>query len=253
MDFSCIDHVYTNSRFRCSEVTVTTFGGSDHNIIGYIRYTKVPPSPARTVKKRSYKNFILEDFLTEIESIDWGDMYACRDVDLSAEIFTRKFLQVLNSHAPWIQYQQRKHHAPWITSETKELIKKRDNMKKIFENHSIAGETEAAALAWTNFKQVRNLVNNRKKFEEKKFKTEKIAKTLDSPAKTWSTAKSFMDWNKAGGAQVQLNIGGQLVTKAAVIAREMNKFFIEKVKTIRNKHIFEMQGNYARKKLSLIT
>ena len=62
-----------------------------------------------------------------------------------------------------------------------------------------------------------------------------------------------MNWNKAGGPPVQLNIGGQLVTKAAVIAREMNKFFIEKVKTIRNKHIFEMQGNYARKKLSLIT
>ena len=234
MEFSCIDHVYTNTRFRCSEVTVTTFGGSDHNIIGYIRYTKVPPSPARTIKKRSYKNFVLEDFLTEIRSIDWTDLYICRDVDVSAELFTRKFLQVLNSHAPWIQYQQRKHHAPWITSETKELIKKRDSIKKRFENHSIAGETEAAALAWKNFKQVRNLVNNRKKFEEKNFKTEKITKSLDSPAKMWSTAKSFMNWNKAGGPPVQLNIGGRLVTKAAVIAHEMNNFFIEKVKNVRN-------------------
>ena len=58
-------------------------------------------------------------------------------------------------------------------------------------------------------------------------KAEKITKTLDSPAKTWSTAKSFMNWNKAGGPPVQLNIEGQLVTKAAVIAQEKNKFFIE--------------------------
>ena len=176
----------------------------------------------------------MEDFLGEIRSIDWTDLYTCSDVDISAELFTRKFLQVLNFHAPWIQYQQRKHHAPWITSETKEMIKERDNMKKIFENHTITGDTEAAAQAWTNFKQARNKINNKKKFEEKNFKSKKITETLDSPAKTWSTAKSFMNWNKGGGPPLQLNIRGHLVTKAAVIAQEMNKFFIDKVKVIRN-------------------
>ena len=114
------------------------------------------------------------------------------------------------------------------------MIKERDNIKKIFENHTITGDTEAAAQAWTNFKQARNKINNKKKFEEKNFKSKKITETLDSPAKTWSTAKSFMNWNKGGGPPLQLNIGGHLVTKAAVIAQEMNKFFIDKVKVIRN-------------------
>ena len=162
-DFSCIDHIYTNAKFRCSSITVTSFGGSDHDIVGYIRYTKVPPSPARTIRKRSYKNFVLEDFLKDLRSVDWTEVYRCGDVDLSAEIFTRKFVDVLNPHAPWVKYQQRKHFTPWITDETKELIKKREELKKIFENHVVTGNTEA----WINFKQVRNQVNNKKKMRRK--------------------------------------------------------------------------------------
>ena len=33
-DISCIDHVYTNSRFRCSSVSIHSFGGSDHDLLG---------------------------------------------------------------------------------------------------------------------------------------------------------------------------------------------------------------------------
>ena len=236
--FSCIDHVYTNTKFRCSSITVTTFGASDHDIVGYIRYTRVPPSPARTIRKRSYKNFVLADFLRDLRAVDWGEVYGCRDVDISAEIFTRKFLDVLNPHAPWVKYQQRKHYSPWITEETQALIKQREKMKKEFEDHAIAGDTEAAAEAWAKFKQVRNNINNRKKFEEQKFKSEKITSTMDNPAQTWSTAKSFMNWTNSGGPPHQLSIGGQLITKASTIAMEMNQFFLQKVRVIRDGILF---------------
>ena len=107
-------------------------------------------------------------------------------------------------------------------------------MKKKFENFTLNGETDAAAQAWAGFKQVRNQINNRKKFEEKIYKAEIIAKTIDSPAQTWRKAKTFMNWGQTGGPPSQLNIGGQLVTKAALIAQEMNKFFIEKIRIIRS-------------------
>ena len=77
-------------------------------------------------------------------------------------------------------------------------------------------------------------MNKRKKFEEKEFKSEKICKNLDSPSKTWQTAKDFMDWEESGGPPTQLSIGNQLITKASVIASEMNQFFIQKVQIIRN-------------------
>ena len=37
---SCIDHVYTKVKHRCSNVTVTCFGSSDHDMISYSRYSK---------------------------------------------------------------------------------------------------------------------------------------------------------------------------------------------------------------------
>ena len=186
-DYSCIDHVYTNSRLRCSGIMVTPFGSSDHDLVGYFRLTKIPPEPSRTIRKRSYKNFVLEEFLEDLKSVDWSEVLIETDVDMGVEVFTEKFLNVLDLHAPWIKFQRRKHYSPWLTKETKELIKCRDNWKAVSEDLAKAGATEA----WNKFKQVRNKVNNRKKYEENRFKAEKIRSTLDSPAQTWATTKGF--------------------------------------------------------------
>ena len=68
---SCIDHVYTNVKYRCSKVTVTSFGGSDHDLIGYIRYSKEPPAPSRTIRKRSYSNFDSGKYIENLANVDW--------------------------------------------------------------------------------------------------------------------------------------------------------------------------------------
>ena len=80
---------------------------------------------------------------------------------------------------------------------------------------------------------MRNKVNNRRKFEEKQFKVEKVHSSLDSPTNTWKTAKSFMNFENSAGPPCQLCIGGVLITKAVEIASEMNSFFISKVMLIR--------------------
>ena len=155
-DYSCIDHVYTNSKLRCSGIRVTPFGSSDHDLVGYIRYTKIPPEPSRTIRKRSYKNFVLEEFLKDLKAVDWSEVFVNVDVDMAVEVFTTKFLDVLNFHAPWVKFQKRRHYSPWLTKETKELIKCRDNWKAVSEDLARAGDAEAATEAWNKFKQIRN-------------------------------------------------------------------------------------------------
>ena len=54
------------------------------------------------------------------------------------------------------------------------MIASRDQLKKLAEDHVEGGDTLAAAEAWRNFKKARNTVNNRKKFEEHHFKSEKL-------------------------------------------------------------------------------
>ena len=107
MSRSCIDHVHTNQKFRCSKVAISSFGNSDHNVISYVRFAKNPSVPARMIRRRSYKNFILENFLDDLRKIDCSPVYFCQDVDSATTIFTNLFRNVLNNHAPWIKYQNR--------------------------------------------------------------------------------------------------------------------------------------------------
>jgi hypothetical protein len=193
---SCIDHVYTNARYRCSTVTVTSFGSSDHDLLGYTRFSKEPTAPARTVRKRSYKNFVAENFLEDMSHVDWTDVLSCVDVDMATDIFTTKIRDILNLHAPWIIFQQRKSFKPWLTQETKEMMDQRDQLKKkakYLALRDLGAGTEASEeqkTAWADFKKLRNKVTNKKNHDEKSFKSSKISEDLNSPETIWKTAKS---------------------------------------------------------------
>ena len=233
---SCIDHVYTNVKYRCSAVTITCFGSSDHDMISYSRFSKDPPVPSRTIRKRSYKNFVEEKYLEDLSKVDWSDVLCCEDLDTATEMFTSKLRYVLNVHAPWIIFQQRKFFIPWLTEETKQLMKQRDQLKQKAKDFALRDHgtfvSEDQKKAWSDFKKLRNQVNNKKKHEEKNFKSAKITEDLASPSKVWATAKAFMGW-KSTGSPNQLEVNNTLETKASKIAQLMNNFFIEKVLSIR--------------------
>ena len=185
-----------------------------------------------TIRRISYKTFVADNFLADLGQVDWTDVYHSQDVDLAVDIFTRKFREVLNKHAPWIIFQQRKKFTPWVTDETMTIMKQRDEAKA--DAVALAEAGNDTTDAWARYRKLRNTVNNRLKYEENNYKAEKIQENLDCPAATWSTAKSFMNWASSSGPPSQLSINGRLVTKAASIASEMNKFFIDKIKIIRN-------------------
>ena len=60
VEVSCIDHIYTNTKHKCSSPTVTSFGASDHDIISYTRFSKNIPTNSTTKRGRSYKYFNLK-------------------------------------------------------------------------------------------------------------------------------------------------------------------------------------------------
>ena len=235
---SCIDHIYCNTKHRISAVKVITCGASDHDAIMYTRYSKDPPPPARTIRKRSYKTFVEADYLRDISKIDFTDVYCCRDVDDAAALLTSKLVSVLNLHAPWIIFQQRKYFVPWITPETVQLMEERDRYKE----QAIAMASSEGGPAsqdqeelWGKYKKLRNKINNRTKQEEINYKKNKVKECGGCPAKTWGLAKKFMEWTSPG-PPTQLEVEEKkkitLYTKAKDLAKVMNEFFITKVKTI---------------------
>ena len=136
-------------------------------------------------------------------------------------------------------FRQRKSYKPWLTKETKEMMDKRDILKEKFKNlavRDLVTGREASVeqkQAWADYKKMRNKVNNKKGNDEVHFKSSKISEDLNCPESLWKTAKSFMGW-KTVGTPSQLEVNGQLETKASRIAHIMNQFFVDKVRAIRD-------------------
>ena len=59
-----------------------------------------------------------------------------------------------------------------------------------------------------------------------------------------------MNWENTEGTPSQLSINGQLITKASLVAKEINLFFLDKVKTISNgiMSLPNIPFNYAKKR-----
>ena len=235
---SCIDHLYCNAKHRISSVRVVTFGASDHDAIAYTRFSKEPTPPARTIRKRSYKNFIEDDFIRDVSRLDFTDVYCSREVDGAADLLTAKLVDVLNFHAPWIVFQQRKHFSPWLSPETQQLMKERDMFKEQAKamacTEGRAASTEQAEL-WIKYKKLRNIINNKKSQEEVNCKKAKVNDCKSNPVQLWGLAKKFMSWTSPGPPtqlEVEENKKITLYTKASILAKVMNNFFVSKVQKI---------------------
>ena len=57
---------------------------------------------------------------------------------------------------------------------------------------------------------------------------------MNDPSKCWDKAKEYMNWGSGSGPPNQLQINGELISKASSIATAMNEYFIGKVLAIRN-------------------
>ena len=92
-----------------------------------------------------------------------------------SDFFTEHFKYALINSAPWIQFQTRKNYAPWMTNELKDLMKKRDNLKKRAKELSILNKqngnesSEDEKQLWGEYKIIRNKINNTKKYDKDKF------------------------------------------------------------------------------------
>ena len=51
--------------------------------------------------------------------------------------------------------------------------------------------SEEQKAAWNHFKNLRNKVNNKKKFDEQNYKREKIEENIEFPNKTWRITKQL--------------------------------------------------------------
>ena len=97
---SGLDHFYSNSPEKLSEVQAHYRGGSDHKLIFGIRYPRSAISKPRIIRKRSYKNFEADVFVQAIRNTSWWDVYCCENLEDAVQKMSSKISVILNSMAP---------------------------------------------------------------------------------------------------------------------------------------------------------
>ena len=75
---SGLDHYFTTNPRKLSDVQAINLGSSDHKLIFATRYSRNITRNQRIIKKRSYKNFDVKEFLTAIRKYLSGRYIAVR-------------------------------------------------------------------------------------------------------------------------------------------------------------------------------
>ena len=83
----------------------------------------------------------------------------------------------------------------------------------------------------SDYKNLRNRVNNRLKKEKNNWKKAKLLDCEDHSGKLWSNILGWLSW-KSSGAPTQIFYNGILENKPSRIATCINEYFISKVNTI---------------------
>ena len=216
-----LDHVYTTRPDKLSQVETLYTGMSDHKLIKCRRHTKSLKVHQRYIRKRSFKNFKKELFLEKLDQINLNEILECTEVDRAVELLTNKLNTILDELAPIKTFQSRANYAPWLSDETKLLKKQREEAQ---EKASRSNDLED----WRLFRAVRNQVTARSRSDKKKWEENKLEKGGDM----WKTVKSWLGWKNSGPPN-KLFYDGRIVTRPACIASSMNRFFVDKVKSLR--------------------
>ena len=228
---SGLDHHWTNRPDKLSEVEALIIGKSDHKLISAVRHTKVALSGHKFVRKRCYKNFDCGKFVEEVKKIQWWPVYQCEDVDRAVDLFTVALTSILDTLAPVRKIQLRRHYAGWLSEDTRRQMEVRDLAMARFARTRLQEDWEVA-------RRHRNRVNRLLKSEKCRHMRDKVRQCEEQrdSGRIWQNIRSYIGWGGTGGAPTQLtNTAGQLITSPAAMAEEQNKFYVTKVKKIREK------------------
>ena len=206
-----IDHFSTNKPDYILNVDIIETGMVDHYMINGIR--KVNASRLNSSKKqrlaetRSLKRYNKALFQQDLQEIDWDCILTPLADEPSKMVttFQEIFESLLNVHAPLKVKQLRNEFAPWLTSSVRDLMTKRDRMKK--------AATKNPHL-WPNYKELRNQCTSAIRKAIQDYYHGLIEETKDDPKKIWKTVATNLKIFATGGVSTRTTKARSPRTKA---------------------------------------
>ena len=225
---SIIDHCYTDVKEKITGPFVEAVGDSDHLGVRIIKYCRNPVSQPQAIKKRVYKNFCVEGFLTDIFHSNINTSVTSHEsIEGASEAFRNEFCAILDHHAPIQTIQVRKKYCPYLSDETKVLMAERNTLQK---EASKNGDKVLMEEFKIKSKEVKKIVNLEKKLGMMKDLGEK-----DTIKAAWKAARNILGINRNLSPTSLKDEKGNVTTNPSKMATLLNSYFTQKVKTLREK------------------
>ena len=103
---------------------------SDHYLVYALLKLKISKPPPSYVKVRSYKNYDSQCFVSDLERVLWNEVVLVDDASDMVDRFNKRFLEVLDGHAPVKSVKVKHRHCPFVNEEIKVLMRDRDRLLK---------------------------------------------------------------------------------------------------------------------------
>ena len=223
---SGLDHLYSNKPDKLSSVQTFITGMSDHKFIKVTRFARSFRQNLRYIRKRIFKDFVDKKFQQKLEESNLYEILSCTDVNDATKILVDKISKVLDEMAPIKTIQTRTNYVPWLSEDTKGLQQERDGSQK---KASHTDDPED----WRLFRSLRNLVTSKSRSDKVEWEQKKLDDKENTPTDIWKCVKSWLGWG-GGGTPTQLYSEGKMISSPAGLASTMNKFFLDKIKRLRN-------------------
>ena len=225
---SCIDHCYSDVQEKITGPFVEAVGDSDHLGVRVTKYCRSPVVKPQALRRRCYKKFSVERFLTDIYYSNINTSVTSHDtIEGAAEAFRNEFSAILNYNAPVRTIQIRKRYCPYLTEETKILIAERNTL------HEEASRSNDKVLL-EEFKIKAREVRKAVTRDKKQGLIDSLNDQVTS-SQAWNSVRNILGITKNMAPTAVKDKDGKLVTNPEKLATMFNEFFIEKVQILRAK------------------
>ena len=216
---SLIDLCITNTPDKKVRSGVMPLGISDHSLVYLIRKTHYTiPGCIKIISTRSFKNFNQEEFLADLELIQWDDISLFSHPNEMWEFWKNQLLTCIDKHAPMRSKRIGNKKSPWISHELIRKMRKRNFLKK-------KAERTKDQSCWDEFKTARNEVNNSIKYAKRKYLSNHLAANRNDPRKTWQLVNELSSRQHMKKVIADIEIGDIKTSSASEMAEAFNCHF----------------------------
>ena len=184
-----IDVILTNKPNRIVSSGVLHVSISDHSLIYTVRKISVPTQNNHKYQSmRSFKKFNSDSFRNDLKNQSWNTLMI-NDPNEMWKAWKEMFISVADKHPPLKLKRIKNKSSPWITCKVKNLMNKRDNLKRV-------AVRKKNSQAWVNYKKARNSVNNAIKTTKAAYYNAQFDKHSGNPKETWKLIREIQGKTK---------------------------------------------------------